>query len=155
MLANKLMSHSICLFVMILMFSNHQGTDSTKPSTANQGQQVYIPKDLDDCFVQLEKILKPDDIKTMRGGTEKDMAKYHFGLGMWMRNNWGFWRGSRLAKWFNGLGIKHPDDMSGIILDSFWRHLNGNDIKLEDQIKYYQEYWERQKNAPDGKSPAR
>jgi hypothetical protein len=38
-------------------------------------------------------------------------------------------------------GIFHPDDMSGIILDSFWRHLHSQPIKLEEQTAYYQEYW--------------
>jgi hypothetical protein len=60
---------------------------------------------------------------------------------MWLRNNWGLWKGSRLSKWFNEKGIQAPDDMSGIILDSFWRHLNGKPLKLDEQIKYYQDYW--------------
>jgi hypothetical protein len=63
---------------------------------------------------------------------------------MWMRNNWGLWGGSRLAKWFNNQGVKHPDDMSGVILDSFWRHLNDKPIKLEEQVKHYQDYWKKQ-----------
>ena len=80
----------------------------------------------------------------MRVGTEDDMTQYHMGLGMWMRNNWGLWGGSRLAAWFNAQGINHPDDMSGIILDSFWRYLNGKPIKLDEQVKYYQGYWKKQ-----------
>jgi len=75
------------------------------------------------------------------------MSQYHFGLGMGMRNEWGLWGGSRLAKWFNAQGITHPDDMSGIILHSFWRHLNGKPITLEQQVKYYQDYWKNQKDA--------
>jgi len=33
--------------------------------------------------------------------------------------------------------------MSGIILDSFWRQLNGKPIKLDEQIKHYQDYWKK------------
>ncbi len=105
---------------------------------------VYIPKDLDDCFVQLKKLLKPQDLEKMKSGTEDDMIQYHLGLGMWMRSNWGLWAGSRLAEWFNIQGITHPDDMSAIILDSFWRHLNKKPIELEEQVKYYQDYWKKQ-----------
>lgn len=68
-----------------------------------------------------------------------------------MRNNWGLWSGSRLAKYFNEMGIFHPDDMSGIILTSFHRHLNGKDLQLDQQIKYYQEYWEREKKKGERK----
>jgi hypothetical protein len=106
-------------------------------------REQYIPKDLDDCFLQLKKILKPEELEKMKRGTEEDMGRYHFGLGMWMRNNWGLWKGGRLATWFNAKGIHHPDDMSGIILDSYWRHLNSKPIELDKQIKYYQDYWKK------------
>jgi hypothetical protein len=112
--------------------------------------QVYIPKDLDECYAQLEKLLSKEDIAAMKSGAEKDMVLYHHGLGMWLRNNWGLWKGSRLSKWFNDKGIRHPDDMSGIILDSFWRHLNKKPIKLDEQIKHYQDYWK--KHASSGPS---
>lgn len=108
-----------------------------------RAHQVYIPKDLDDCFAQLEKRLSKETVAKMKGGPEKDMVLYHHGFGTWLRNRWGLWKGSRLSKWFNDRGIQHPDDMSGIILRSFWRHLNGKPIKLDDQIKHYQDYWKK------------
>ncbi len=103
--------------------------------TVGERKEIYIPKDLEDRIVELKKLLKPEDIEKMKAGTENEMIQYHFGLGMWMRNNWGLWRGSRLARWFNAKGIKHPDDMSGIILYSFWRHLNQKPIALDEQVK--------------------
>jgi hypothetical protein len=99
------------------------------------GDKKYIPKDLDECFVQLEMLLEPDDIAEIRGGAEEDMINYHLGLGMWIRNNWGLWGGSRLAKWFNAKGVTHPDEMSGLILVSFWRHLNQEPIEIDEQIR--------------------
>jgi len=136
----------ITLLTGILFLSGCKTTENpstlAKPESPEQRQEkVYVPKNLDDCFVQLEKILKSGDIEKMRSGTEEDMVKYHHGFGTWMRNDWGLWGGSRLAKWFNTQGIRHPDDMSGIILDSFWRHLNNKPIKLDEQVKYYQDYW--------------
>ena len=130
----------LLLFSSCKIMQNNHSADKAKQLQ----EEIYIPQDLDDCFVQLKKLLKSEDIEKMRGGTEEDMNQYHFGLGMWMRNTWGLWGGSRLAKWFNAQGIKHPDDMSGIILDSFWRYLNKKPIKLDKQIKYYQDYWKKQ-----------
>jgi hypothetical protein len=43
----------------------------------------------------------------------------HFGLGMFLRNNWGLWRGGRLYEAMKAMGFTHPDDMSGAILDGF------------------------------------
>jgi len=137
---------TIALLAGLLLLGGCKATKSASSvdKTEQPPKEIYIPKDLDDCFAQLKKLLKPEDIEKMRVGTEDDMTQYHMGLGMWMRNNWGLWGGSRLAAWFNAQGINHPDDMSGIILDSFWRYLNGKPIKLDEQVKYYQGYWKKQ-----------
>ena len=104
--------------------------------------EIYIPKDLDDCFAELIKLFSHEEVEKVKNGTEENMASYHHGTGRHLRNEWGLWSESRLAKWFNQQGIHHADDMSGIILDSFWRHINSNPIDLEEQIKLYQDFWE-------------
>ncbi len=112
-----------------------------------QEQEVtYIPKDLEDSFVELKKILDPKLIEDIENMKEEVISGMHHGLGRHLRNNWGLWNDSVLAKWFNEKGIHHADDMSGIILDSFWRHLHSEPIKLDEQIKFYQYYWEKTNN---------
>ncbi len=101
-----------------------------------------IPGNLEECFAELTRVLPRATIEQMQGGSEAEMARHHLGLGMWMRNQWGLWRGSRLRDYFNGLGVHHPDDMSGIILTSFWRHLHGEPLRLDEQIRTHQAYWE-------------
>lgn len=113
----------------------------TPDSTASS--KVYIPKDLEDTFAELMKMRSPALLNEMRLKSEKDMAEYHHGFGTWLRNNWGLWAGSRLAQYFKQLGVNHPDDMSGIILTSFWRHLHSQPIKLDEQVEYYKEYWRK------------
>ena len=104
---------------------------------------IYIPRDLDDCFVELNKIFTNEDIEKLKNEDEDYMVSYHNNLGRSLRNDWGLWGGSRLKSWFLIRGIEHADDMSGIILDSYWRHLNSEPIKLDEQIKHYQEYWSK------------
>ena len=138
----------IGIFATILLLGGCKKTNDTalpvvREVTDSNHQEVYIPRDLNDCFVELKRILKPGDIRKIKNGTEDDIIQYHFSLEMWMRNNWGLWSGSRLKDYFNDLGIHHPDDMSGIILTSFWRHLNSKPIGLDAQVKYYKEYWEK------------
>lgn len=111
----------------------------------------YIPENLEDCFKELERMLSSELIEEMKFAEEKKMIKYHRGLGMWMRNNWGLRSGSRLSKYFRDMEIRHPDDISGIILNSFWRYLNSEPMKLEKQIKYYQDYWKKMKEQKDKK----
>jgi len=103
---------------------------------------VYIPKNIEDCFKQINSFWD-DSTKTQIKNSSEDKfsANAHFGFGMWMRNNWRLWGGSRLSKYFNDLGIYHPDDMSGIILDSYHRYLTGREINLDEQVEYYKAYW--------------
>lgn len=105
----------------------------------------YIPKDLNECLDQLNLLFNKKDKEEIKAKTEKDFtASSHFGPGLWIRNNWGLWKGSRLYYFFKSKGIFHPDDMSGIILTSYYRKLNGIKIDLDKQIKHYQEYWKKQ-----------
>lgn len=94
-----------------------------------------IPRNLKDAFAVLEKEMKPDELLEFRSGNEDDLINYHFGLGMWIRNNMGLWAGGRLKDWFDARGVMLPDTMSEIIITSFWRYLNGKPIDLEGQIK--------------------
>ena len=103
----------------------------------------YIPKDLADATAYLDcaldektkgSLINPDEQRTV--------AMLHFGLGLQLRNKWELWKANnRLVEYFDSLGITHPDDMSGIILTSYYRQLNDKDIKLEQQVDYYKDYW--------------
>lgn len=109
--------------------------------TADSIRGVYIPKDIEDCCRQIDSFLSDSMKAKAKQWTENEFSsRAHMGLGMWMRNNWQLWGGSRLSKYFNLLGIYHPDDMSGFILDSYHRYLTGNAINLEEQIKFFQDY---------------
>lgn len=82
-------------------------------------------------------MLSAGDRKMMASKTEKDLWEYHLGLGTGLRNEWGLWAHSRLAQYFEALGVDHPEEMSSIIIKSYWRRLNHQDIKLEEQLAEY------------------
>ncbi|NLO70596.1 MAG: hypothetical protein GX102_06590 [Porphyromonadaceae bacterium] len=119
-------------------------TDDKSWLSADTINGVYIPKDLSDCIEQIDIIL-PDTIKEMAifWSESTFSANTHAGLGMWIRNNWGLWRESRLSHYFNNLGVFHPDDMSDIILTSYHRSLTLNDIKLDEQLSAKKAYWKQ------------
>ena len=79
----------------------------------------------------------------------------HFGLGMGIRNTWGLWGDSRLAKYFKKHGIKHPDNMSGIILDAYVNHLKGKPTNFDWQKNKDDKKQKKQMlhSTPYGKSP--
>ncbi|MBX7240236.1 MAG: hypothetical protein K1X92_00710 [Bacteroidia bacterium] len=111
---------------------------------ADSIEGIYIPRNLEDCFSQLDYYWD-DTVKTgiLMVTEEEFVGNMHIGTGMWLRNSWKLWSGSRLTEYFNYLGIHHPDDMSAIILASYHRYLSKKPVNLEEQIQFYQDYWKK------------
>ena len=105
--------------------------------------ETKIPKDLDEALTVLRDMNDPKELTEWAAQSEDEATSdLHFSVGMALRNEWRLWHDdSVLAKWFKSKGIHHADDMSGILLTSFYRRTNGKDIELEKQIKYYQNFW--------------
>lgn len=102
-----------------------------------------IPINLEDCFAVLTRELVPEDITFIKQN-EDNVILLHHSLGQYLRNKWGLWEDhSDLKTYFQELGLFHPDDMSGLILRSFHRHLNNKPLEIEIQIKSYQDFWNR------------
>lgn len=112
---------------------NKEREELKRRLVAEKINDIYIPKDLGECFIELDKLLSEVDKKEMKAKAKReDMIEYHFGLGMWLRNNWGLWGGSRLQKYFADKKVDHPDDMSSIILEYYYDWLNGKTETWKD-----------------------
>lgn len=86
---------------------------------------VYIPRDLGEVFVQLNRLSEASGrANFMRLSEQGAATKPFFGLGRWMSHNWGFYGGSRLTAYLNQMGLFHPDDMTRFLLVMYHRHLN-------------------------------
>ncbi len=85
--------------------------------------------------------MKKKTIEVLKNTPEDSLIMYHHGLGTWIRNNLGLWEYADLTRYFTGIGIFHPDDMSGIIIVSYHRYLNHENIELKKQILKYQEFY--------------
>lgn len=90
----------------------------------------YIPKDLDDAFKFLDEIYSDSIKNEIAKLTEEDYVygNYRPGIGLWMRNNWQLWGGSRLSNFFKDNKIKNAESMSVTILESYYHYLKNEDI---------------------------
>lgn len=111
------------------------------------------PKNLEDCFAILINIATPKQLEEFK---THSTAEYHNNMGRLLRNEWGLWYdpcGDRpeteIHKYMVELGLEHADDMSGLILDSFQRHLRGEDLDIEGQVAKYQAYWKELEDRSD------
>jgi hypothetical protein len=101
-----------------------------------QTEYDAIPKSFEECFAELEKKFSREDIELIKNTNRSELAKFHQGLGMWMRNNWGLWGNSRLSDCLQKLGYCHADSISITIIEAFYDHLHGvNNILYSSRKK--------------------
>lgn len=100
----------------------------------------YIPIDLTDAFVQLNKLIDSESKVKFKMATEEEAAhKLYFSFGRWIIENWGFYGGSRLSHYIKALGITFPEDMAQFIIVSYHRNLNKKELHVKEQATYYKE----------------
>ncbi len=109
---------------------------------------VYIPRDLADCFIQLNRLIDRDSRQKFKQMSEADAAqKLHFSLGRWMTHNWGLYGGSRLSYYLSQLGLGNPDNMVRFIIITYHRNLNKEKLEVKALIEHFQAA--QQKQAED------
>lgn len=107
-------------------------------------QSVDISQNLDSCFIKMSDILTEEDIDNFKNTAEDEVPKYHFTIGRLIRNNCGLLAESALAQYFRDKGIDGPDDMSEIVLESFYLYLNKKDFQIDERIRQYQQRQQQQ-----------
>ncbi len=136
---------AVVLILPTVLVEQATPASQKRPRKTAQAAKTYIPKDLEDCFSQLDKKLTAKDRQIIASTSEEGLWEYHFGFGTGLRNEWGLWAHSRLAQYFEALGVDHPEEMSSIIIKSYWRRLNHQDLKLEEQLAEYRAKREKAK----------
>jgi len=101
---------------------------------------VYIPKNLDDALLQLDKLINaPSQTKLKNIPEDSLCVRLHTRLGQWMILNWGFYGGSRLSHYLRSAGITYPDDMADFLLLAYHRKLNGKPVIIKDLATYFRD----------------
>ena len=104
---------------------------------------VQIPQSLEDAITVIKEKLQGDIEFVVKNPERTVLCRAHHGLGRWIRNSWGFWRGSNesLVRELKRLGLKHPDDMSSLIIKCAIRDIKGEDRDIHDTVQFYKDYW--------------
>lgn len=109
------------------------------------------PATLDACHARLLAEMPKEEIEQIKGMTNmSEMIVYHFGAGMGMRNEWGLWAGSPLYWHLWRKGLRHPDDMSGYILDTLWCRVHSQPYPdLKKKVAYLKAFYRAQADPPE------
>ena len=87
--------------------------------------QKQFPATIDEAVGVVIATLSDDDKARIASMAEPDLAGLHVGLGVWIRNNLGLWRGNDKLMDCIGEGDSsmHPDDASMVIIGAMWERL--------------------------------
>jgi hypothetical protein len=107
------------------------------------------PATLDDALRILEDNLKQEDKDHFKTHSEREcLAIFHSTLGRYLRNEWDLWHHDltkspmpKIVEHFLQLGLNHADDMSGVIITSYWRKLHNQPLNVEGQVERSTHHW--------------
>ena len=97
---------------------------------------IHIPSTLNEALIELESQLSDEEKEQIRNlGEDEFVTLSHMIMGQKLRNLWLYPQESPLRKFFKDEGLFSEDDMSDIVLRSFYRYLKGKDVKYEEQLE--------------------
>jgi hypothetical protein len=81
-----------------------------------------LPSTIEKAVKYLLDRMPEADKETLKNTAEDDLIRFHFGLGMYIRNQLGLWgTNKKLLDSFSG--VYHPDDLSMEIIEAIWKEL--------------------------------
>lgn len=105
-----------------------------------------IPSSLEEAVDLICSKLDKEEIEFIKG---EEPTAAHFFFGMSMRNAWGLWHDSVLAKYFKQVwGLGHADDMSGMILSALFAKIKGEKFLAKEESQRYKDYWKNMNIDP-------
>lgn len=94
---------------------------STTPAGPGGDPDQVMPATVDAAVHRMLAML-PDEAKADIAAKSHDqLIELHFGLGTWIRNNFGLWQGN--AALAQDAGSNDPDDIAGVIIKALWNQL--------------------------------
>jgi hypothetical protein len=125
-----------------------------EPPPVRDLSQAAAPRTLEEALTTLQQHVPASIYLDFAQSYAESVAyRYHDSLGRWIRNNWGLYQGGPLCNDLRARGLVHADDMSGVILTSFWRQLHDQPLKMKEQVSRYQKFSEHVLKKSDKAAP--
>lgn len=123
------------LVVLATVFAACKEPPGRMESPGSTATLARLPAPVADAFRRLDREVSAEDRGVLRATEPGEMVKYHFSLGMYVRNEYGLWAGGPLQDVFLARGVRHPDDMSDLLLEAYGLYLRGAAVNLGSIIR--------------------
>ncbi|MEF8701447.1 MAG: DUF6794 domain-containing protein [Candidatus Accumulibacter sp. UW25] len=90
--------------------------------------QKQWPATIDEAVGVVIATLSDEDMATISAMAKSELIGLHMGLGAWIRNNLGLWKGNRSL--LESTGAPNVDDASMVIVERVWRRLREDVPKI-------------------------
>ena len=115
------MTHRFTSFVVTVAVIASTACARAEPQQPETTERSKWPQTVDAAVDRLMCEVPAERKRDIRAMDKVALIDLHFGLGLYIRNEYGLWRGNRAL--LRATGQSHPDDASGIILEAFWERL--------------------------------
>ena|SRR5215213_2451977 len=114
---------SVLLLIAVFSITMWLTTPSIKTAPFLLDQENW-PVTVEEAVRDILPRITPYDKLEMMVTNKDHLDRMHFGLGLWIRNRYGLWRGNEKLI-FSACGfLCHSDDASGKILEAVWEELH-------------------------------
>ena len=80
--------------------------------------------EIENSFLLMERLFSEKDLLDFKNAYVSELYKYHFSIGLWIRNNLIYPEQSPLRLLFIDNGVENPDDMSSMIIQLFHYYIS-------------------------------
>ena len=104
------------------------------PPTHSAPARCDVPRTLAEAHDALARLVAPELVRELASRTEEEIRADDLRIGLWMREFWGLWNRGALRDHLAGLGLLHPDEMSELVLVTWWRHIHDRPLRVDEEV---------------------
>lgn len=83
---------------------------------------VTVPTNLEEAYLELDNMLDEQQKAALREG-DIEVEELVLTFGMQLKEYWGLWQDSKIAKYLRKRDVEHPDQMITVIFDGYVGYL--------------------------------
>jgi len=104
------------------------------PPTHSTPARCDVPRTLGEAHDALARLVAPELVRELARRPEDEVLADGLRIGLWMREFWGLWNRGALRDHLAGLGLLHPDEMSELVLVTWWRHIHDRPLRVDEEV---------------------